>query len=153
MLLVAIFAFATLSYSQNGAFGVQGGYSWINGLIGAQYQMGHLAIGGGYYPAIMPGSGKPVSSFSGVFTLYGGDWDESCYYLSIGIASAGYRYEISYGGGPWINPVVKPMTILMGGVKYASYSNWYTKGGIGVGWCDEATVFTWEITLGYYFSL
>lgn len=152
MLFVAIFAFATLSFSQSGAFGIQGGYSWLNGVVGAQYQMGHLAIGAGYYPAKMPGSGESVSSFSGVFTWYGGDWDESCYYASIGVASAGYRSQIDYGYG-WTDDVVKPMTILMGGLKYASkYSDWYSKVGAGVGWCSEATVFTWELTIGYQFG-
>jgi len=154
MLFVAIFTFATLSFSQtSGSFGIQGGYSWIDGVAGAQLQMGHFAINAGYFPATMPGSGDPIPSFSGALTYYTGNWDESSYYAKIGVASAGYRYQESWNGGAWGGNVVKPMTIFMAGVKYVGkYSNWYSKGGVGLGWCSEATVFTWELCLGYQFG-
>lgn len=151
-LLVVIFAFTTLSFSQS-AFTVQGGYSWLNGVVGAEYQMGHIAISAGYYPAKMPGSGDPIASFSGAVTWYDGLWSESGYYASIGFASAGYRHETSYNGGAWGSDIVSPMTIGMIGYKYGSYTGYNMKLGFGYGWCDQASTFTWELTIGYSFGM
>ena len=129
---------------------VQGGYSWLNGMIGAELQFANLGVSGGYYPARMPGSGDPISSFSAAATWYGKPY-EDCLYGSIGIASAGYRYEVSYNSGPYGDAVVLPMTIGMIGYK-AHWNDWRFKLGGGYGWCSEAGVFTWEILIGYSFG-
>ena len=153
ILIVALFSITAMSYSQYNSFTVQGGYSWLNGVVGAELQLGHVGLSGGYMPTKMPGSGERLSSFSGAFTWYGDVMDESCYYTSIGIASAGYRSEVSYNGGSYENGIVKPMGIWMLGYKYAGGTGWSSKIGGGVGWCSEATVFTFEITLAYSFIL
>ena len=70
---------------------------------------------------------------------------------SIGIASAGYRYEIAYNSGPYGDAVVLPMTIGMIGYK-AHWGAWRAKVGGGYGWCSEAGVFTWELVIGYTFG-
>lgn len=155
-LLVAFFAVATLSYAQSD-FSLWGGYSWVNGVVGAEYQYNKFGVSAGYYPAKMPGSGDRVSSFSAAFTFYGKDNEYldnhsgalgACYYATIGFASAGYRSQVSYNGGSWTDDVVSPMTIAMVGVKsYAS--KWQFKLGCGMGWCEYATAFTWEIGFGY----
>lgn len=138
----------TISGFAQSALTVQGGYSWSNGLIGAEFQMGRLAVSAGYFPTKMPGSGESLSSFSGNFLLYGGDWDESSYYASIGVASAGYRSQNSYNGGAWTDDVVSPMTIVMVGYKGA-IGNLNSKIGFGYGWCDYGNSWTWELTLGW----
>ena len=149
-LLVAIFAFATLTQAQS-AFNINGGYSWSYGVIGAVYQLGHIGIGGGWMPTSMPGSGEKLNSFSGVITWYGGEWWESCYYTSLAFASAGYRSQVSYNSGAWTDDVVQGMGIWMFGYK-AQYGNLGMFGGCGVGWCSEATVFNWELGVKYSFG-
>ena len=148
-LLVAIFAFAMLSQAQS-AFTINGGYSWSYGVVGAEYQLGHIGIGGGWMPTTMPGSGEKLNSFSGVVTWYGGDWWESCYYTSLAFASNGYRAQIDYGSG-WTDDYTAPMGIWRFGYK-AQYGNRGMYGGCGVGWCSEASVFNWELGVKYSFG-
>ena len=59
---------------------VQGGYSWINGMIGAELQFDRIGISGGYYPAVMPGSGDPISSFSVAATWYGNPYEDCLWF-------------------------------------------------------------------------
>ena len=152
-LLVAIFAFVALSQAQNGAFSVNGGYSWSYGLIGAEYQIGHIGIGAGWMPTTYPGSGDPLNSFSGVFTWYGGDYDESSYYTSIAYASNGYRSQNSYNGGAWTDNYSTGMGIWMVGYKAQWLSGFGLYGGCGVGWCAEATVFNYEFGARWTFGM
>jgi len=142
-----LFAINMESKAQS-ALTVQGGYSWLNGVIGLEFQVGKFAISGGYFPTKMPGSGDRVNSFSGAITWYGEDCETSSWYLSTGIASAGYRSESSYNGGSWEDGTVDPMTIFMIGYKGVS-GNWTSKLGAGVGFHDDLRVFTWEFTVGY----
>jgi len=151
-LLFAIFAFTALSYGQS-AFTVQGGYSWTMGMVGAEYQIGHAAVGAGYMPTSMPGSGESLSSYSAYFAWTGYDYDESGYYISLGFASAGYRYQASYNGGAWTDGVVLPMGIVNIGYKLQWYSGLNIKGEVGYGWCSEAGVFTWGLTAGWTFGI
>ena len=151
-LLVAMFAFATLSFSQ-GAFTVQGGYSWTMGMIGGEYQLGHGAVGAGWMPTTMPGSGESLNSFSAYFAWTGYDYDESGYYISLGFASAGYRAQTSYNGGAWTDGVVAPMGIVNFGYKLQWYSGLNLKGEVGYGWCEYAGVFTYGITAGWTFGM
>ena len=152
-----IFAITFSSFGQTPTdFSIWGGYSWLNGVFGADVQFGQVGISGGWYPAKMPYSKNPINSFSGAITFYSksnkylndhyGSF-AACYYGSFGIASAGYRYE-SYGGSMIYDSYSESMYIVMGGVK--SYvDRWSFKVGIGYGWCAQTGVFTWEIGLSY----
>ena len=155
--LVFIFTISLTSFSQVPIdFSPWVGYSWVNGVVGAEAQFGNIGISGGYYPAKMPYSKDPISSFSGAITFYSKNNESldshygsfsSCYYGTFGIASAGYRYE-SYSSSTIYDSYYQPMYIVMGGVK--SYvDKWQFKLGLGYGWCDQAGVFTWEIGISY----
>jgi len=156
LLLSLIFALSFSSFAQTD-ISVGGGYSWLQGVANVEAQFGHFGIGAGYFPAKMPGSGDPISSFSAAVTWYGKTNEflnnhsgalGACYYGSIGFASAGYRSQISYNGGAYGSDVVQPMTIGMLGVK--SYAGKFSfKLGAGYGWCEYAGVFTWEVGLQY----
>ena len=157
LFLSLIFALSISAFSQTD-LSLWGGYSWTStGVVGLEAQYGNFSVSGGYFPAKMPGSGDPISSFSAALTYYGktneflnshGGALGACYYGSFGIASAGYRYQANYGGSGWTDDIVEPMFIGMIGVK--SYVNkWQFKLGAGYGWCDYANAFTWEIGLGY----
>jgi len=136
------------------SLGFNAGYSWLQGVIGAELEYGNWAVGGGYYPAKMPGSGESVASISWFVTYQSAVFQKSSgYYASIGMASAGYRYQESWNGGSWGNDIIAPMWIGMIGYKYNWYSGLNLKGGVGYGWCEYAGVFTWEVTLGYKFGL
>lgn len=125
------------------AFSVHGGYSWLDGVIGADFQSGLLGISGGWMPTTMPISGTRINSTGIALSLYSNPPTESsAFYLSIGVNSHGYRYEDSFG-----NAQSKSMAIVMGGWKY-NVNMLYLKMGSGYGWCDEAGVWTAEITLG-----
>lgn len=157
LLFTFIFTITFTSFGQTPLdISLWGGYSWLNGVFGVEAQFGQIGISGGWYPAKMPYSNDPISSFSGAITIYGknnkylddhyGSFS-ACYYGSFGIASAGYRYE-SYSGSSIYDTMVQPMYIVIGGVK--SYvDRWQFKLGMGYGWCDQAGVFTWEIGLSY----
>jgi hypothetical protein len=156
LFLSLIFALSISTFAQTD-LSLWGGYSWLNGVVGAEAQFGKFAVSGGYYPAKMPGSGDRISSFSAAVTFYGKDNEfldnhsgalGACYYGSVGFASAGYRAETSYNGGAWTDDVVEPVTILMLGVKsYAS--KWSFKLGAGYGFYEGGSTFTWEIGFGY----
>lgn len=127
------------------AFNVQGGYSWLNGVLGAEAQFGKLSVSGGWMPCRMPLSEEWTNSYSGALTFYtlAADDPGLSYYLSGGFASAGYRYEDSWGGES-----TSPITIVMIGTKYDS-GGVNCKCGVGYGWCEYAGSFAFEITLGF----
>jgi hypothetical protein len=121
-----------------------GGYSWLNGVLGGEAQFGHYAVGGGWMPTKMPMSGITINSGCFYGTYYTGTpLDEYSFYISAGMATAGYQYEDSWGGQETL-----PITIIMGGAKYTS-GPIYLKTGIGYGWCSEMGSFTFEIGLGF----
>jgi len=125
------------------AFNIHGGYSWLDGVLGADLQWDNLGISGGWMPNTMPLSGRSVPSYSIAASCYSGHYYENSVYLSIGVASTGYLYEDSYG-----YEETMPMTIVMGGYKWAG-ENLYLKMGVGYGWCNQGNTWTGEITLGY----
>jgi hypothetical protein len=122
------------------AVSVQGGYSWINGVVGGDVQIGHFGFGAGWMPTTMPLSGTPVNSVGFHATVYSANYNEFGYYLSLGEATNGFRYEDSWG-----IDATDAMTILMLGVKGGT-DTFFWKAGVGYGWCQEA--WTGEITLG-----
>lgn len=126
------------------AFTVQGGYSWLNGVVGAEIQLYKIGFSGGYFPAKMPLTNDPISSFSFGISYYPRAFDDGIY-LSWGLAGAGYRYETTNGDSD-----VKPMNIVMAGYRFWAGSL-SMKGGAGYGWCSESNTFTGELTLGYSF--
>ena len=155
VLFSLMFALSISAFSQTD-LSVGAGYSWLQGVVNVEAQFGHWGIGAGYFPAKMPGSGERVSSFSAALTFYGKDNEfldnhsgalGACYYGSVGVASAGYRYQEDYGSG-WTNDYIEPMTILMVGVK--SYAGKFSfKLGAGYGFSASASAFTWEVGLQY----
>jgi hypothetical protein len=127
------------------AFNVQGGYSWLNGVAGAEVQFGHISLSGGWMPCKMPLSGSKINSYGGAISYYTLPVNQEGYssYVSVGVASQGYRYEDTWGG-----EVIEPMTIIMIGEKY-NVGIVSCKLGGGYGWCDQAGAWTFEITLGF----
>lgn len=149
---IAIFAITIFSYGQ-GAFTVQGGYSWTMGMAGIEYQIGHSAIGGGWMSTTMPGSGESLNSFSAYYAWTGYKYNQSGYYLSLGFASAGYRSQMNYNYSGWTDDVVEAMGIVNIGYKIQFYSGLNIKGEVGLGWCEHAKVFTYGLTAGWTFGM
>lgn len=154
-LLIVIVMLMTLSiFSANAqstpfALRAQGGYSWINGVVGAEAQFGKIGLSGGWMPTKMPLSGEKISSIGGAITYYTLPADQEGYsgYVSVGVASQGYRYELTSSWG-YGEEETLPMTIVMVGYKYDS-GGVNCKLGAGYGWCEVAGAFTFEITLGF----
>jgi hypothetical protein len=128
--------------SSSYALSVQGGYSWINGVVGGDLQIGHFGIGGGWMPTKMPLSGTNINSIGFHLTYYSSLYNEYGYYVSVGEATSGFRYEDTWGGESTL-----PMTIIMIGIKSGT-DNLYLKLGGGYGWCDYGNAWTFEATLG-----
>jgi hypothetical protein len=128
----------------------QGGYSWLSGVVGGEIQFGHIGLGGGWMPTSMPYSGDPVSSvglYGTYYTLPAGQPGYS-EYLTVGVASAGYQEE-TYTNSRYSNGSTSPMTIIMLGAKWQGERGWFSKLGVGYGWCDQAEAFTFEATVGF----
>ena len=124
------------------AASVQGGYSWINGVVGGDVQIGHFGFGAGWMPTTMPLSGTKVNSIGLHVTVYSANYNEFGYYVSLGEATNGYRYEDSWG-----SEATEAMTIVMAGLKGGS-DNFFWKAGVGYGWCSDGEAWTGEITVG-----
>jgi hypothetical protein len=145
LMLTLMFTSIKLNAQTPMTFSLQGGYSWINGVVGAEVQFGHMGLSGGWMPCKMPMSGTKINSMGADLTYYTLTASEEGYssYISAGIASQGYRYEDSWG-----TEATQLMTIIMLGEKYQS-GGVYFKLGAGYGWCDQAGAFTFEATLGF----
>ena len=151
LLLVAIMSVVMISLSTTTkaqtpmSFSVHGGYSWLTGVVGAEAQFGNIGLAGGWMPTKMPMSGEKISSYSGAVTYYTSKAGEegSSFYITGAMASQGYRYEDSWGGES-----TSPITIIAVGTKYDAGGVW-SKVGVGYGWCDLASAWTFEISLGF----
>jgi hypothetical protein len=114
---------------------IWGGYSYLNGIVGAEAQYGKFGIGAGYFPIHIITSNNYVSSFSASISYYMKNNQHLIYpYGSIGVASAGYHS----------NDIIDLMTIGMIGIK-SSYNNWQLKTGLGYGWCQYENKLMFEI--------
>ena len=154
-LITLFFAFAMFSNAQ--LVTIQGGYSWTNGMVGAEWQFGHVVLATGWMPTSMPLSGDRINSYSFAVSWYGGGNIASGYYTTFGISSQGYRYESSSTSGSNYSET-GPAYIVMLGYRYLWESGLNLKGGIGYGWNDKDSAMkmstvTWEITFGYSFDL
>ena len=120
---------------------ITGGYSWLTGALGGEFQFGNVGLAAGWMPTTMPLSGTKINSGCYAITYY---YPENNYftYASAGISTKGYQYEDTWGGA-----YTKAVTIIMFGEKWQGKRLWM-KAGVGYGWCDEAKVWTGEITLG-----
>lgn len=127
------------------SFSAHGGYSWSIGVLGAEAQFGNIGLAGGWMPSKMPMSGTRIHSYSGAITYYTAKASEegASYYVSAAYASQGYRYEDSWGG-----EMTAPVTILTAGAKYQAGGFW-TRAGLGYGWCEYSGAFAFEINLGF----
>jgi len=146
LLLTLIVLVPLISHAQKypTSLSVQGGYSWINGVVGGDLQVGHIGLSGGWMPTVMPLSGDKINSIGFAATYYTGDFDEPFIsYVSLGTATNGFRYEDSNG-----YEYSEAMTIVMVGFKGYS-NNWTFKAGVGYGWCPSGEAWTFEVVLGY----
>lgn len=136
----------TVNAQSSWALSGQGGYSWINGVVGGDLQIGNFGISGGWMPTKMPLSGNKISSIGFALSLYSAKYNEAGYYVSLGSASQGYRYELSSSSG-YHSESTSPMTIVMAGYKGGTDDLYFKLGG-GYGWCDQGNAWTFEATLG-----
>ena len=153
MAIALLFATSTINvvHAQN-ALTVQAGYSWTMGMVGVAYQFNYIEIGGGIMPSTMPGNGDPITSLSAFVAWTNYQPDESGLYLSLGVASQGYRSQMSYNGSGWEDDFTSPMGIINLGYKLQFYSGFNIKGEVGYGWCEYAKVFTYGVTVGWTFN-
>ena len=140
-----IIAINTSTQAQPISLNLNAGYSWVTGDLGAEIQYGTFAFGGGYYPAKYPMSNDPIPSISGHITWYGDYYYNSCYYITLGVAGAGYRYEDSNG-----HKESAPMTCFIFGYR-AAWEPIDLKFGCGYGYVGDGRpgVFTVEAKLGF----
>lgn len=126
---------------------VHGGYSWLDGVVGADFQVSNFGLSFGWMPTKMPLSGEKINSYGWSVSYFTAQPDEFGWYASIGSASAGYRAEYS---GYYNSEDVLPMTIAMVGIKSANKTSYFKLGG-GYGWAsNNATAWTFEATLGFH---
>lgn len=148
-----VLAFTMLTSTMNAQkkpldFSLTGGYSWLSGVVGGELQIENFGISGGWMPTTMPLSGNKVNSVGIAFNAYSGKpTDVSTFYISLGVASDGYRYEDWNSSSGYTTEETLPVTILMVGSKYR-FKVLYSKLGVGYGWYDGGGVWTWEATLG-----
>jgi hypothetical protein len=150
--IIMLFAIPTQSQAQGQyGIGINGGYSWLNGIIGAEVFANKLSLSVGYMPTSMPLSGESVSSISWAVTWYSKPWTDNSWYMSYGMAMSGYREEVSYTiSSDFHESTILPLNILMAGWRFTGKTgNWNLKVGLGLGWRPEWTEFTGEITFGY----
>lgn len=127
------------------AVSAHGGYSWLTGVAGADFQYEYVELSAGWMPTTMPMSGDLVNSFCFAVTgntLRPGD-DGVGGYLTLASSSAGYRYEDSWGYAQ-----TEPITIIGGGLRYNQGAFW-GKVGVGYGWADVTSAWTGEVTIGF----
>ncbi|MFW5847923.1 MAG: hypothetical protein ACOCVF_03305 [bacterium] len=135
LIILIISLFSLSVYSQvSGSFNVNLGYSYLNGMIGGELQLGHIAFSGGYFIS-------EYESWSMAVSLYETEWDESSFYISYGIASTGYVNESPYG------IILSPTNIAMFGLRFGG-DPMNLKAGMGYQWCEYDDGLTWEVTLG-----
>ena len=125
------------------AFYVHGGYSWLDGVVGFNFQNNYWGIGFGWMPNSMPLSGERVNSFGMSGVIYSAPYYKDALYLKIGVVTNGYIYQDSYG-----YEYLSPMSIIMGGYKFGG-ETLALKLGLGYGWCEYGGTWTGEVTLGY----
>jgi len=144
ILLSFILLSSFTSFSQTD-IGVWGGYSWINGIVGVEAQYGHFGIGAGYLPTKIP-DGKSIPSWGGTVSIYTKnnkslmlkDRFTTCFYGSVGVASAAYRSDTESSA----------MTFGMLGIK-TNYNKLSLKTGIGYGGSKFGDMWTFEIGIKY----
>lgn len=146
-------------------FSLNGGYSWINGVIGAEVFIGdYVGLSTGWMPTSMPKSGEKLSSWGFGISGYQSSIYENGTYASFGIASKGYRYEetrseyttiYNYNTGRYENDYTsssyeetQPMSILMVGYRWGWGDGTTLKAGVGYGWCEQASAISFEIIIG-----
>lgn len=150
MLTIALMLPSTLKSQNPMTLSGQVGYSWLNGIVGGEIQFGHIGLSAGWMTASMPYSGDNVSSAGLAGTWYSLPAGQPGYsgYFSAGVATAGYQEE-TYSSSGYYDGFTAPMTILMIGTKWQGERGWFSKGGIGYGWCEYADAFTFEICIGF----
>lgn len=142
LLLTLMFVLTITAFSQTD-INIWGGYSWLNGICGAEVQLKNFGIGAGYYPAKMPDSGKNIASFSAALTYYSKSNKQlkpkdMCYYWSLGMASAGYRKDND----------VEPIYIGMLGLRL-NFNKLQFKAGGGFGFNGMENSWKFEAGLSY----
>lgn len=155
LILMAIFAFAMLagsieSKAQSSSFLARGGYSWVSGMVGAEYQFNKIGFGMGWMPNQKPASGEKVTTITYNITFYGGEWYESAFYITAGGATNGFQRE-TYSSNGYYDYESAAGFILTGGYRWA-WEHVDLRVGGGWGWGLEQSVGTLEATLGLRLS-
>jgi hypothetical protein len=142
VLIIALFAFITLSSAQKNAFSVQSGYSYSTGLIGAEYQYKKFAIGAGIMP-FRNDVQEIKPSYSAVVTYYSRYWNQNSWYVSGAFASG--RHNGDYPDNP--------MFIFSVGGKEQIWSGLSIKGGFGYAFTQDDAFPVFELGLHWSFGI
>ena len=120
------------------------GYSWVNGILGGEYQNNNFSLGIGYFPTT-GFQGKYKTSISISFGWYIKSYDTNTPYIMFGVATNGHNIN-SDNISIHTN---EPTTIIMG------YRYWYkdfsVKGGLGFKYSADYQMVTFELLIGYTF--
>lgn len=156
VLILAIFTVFTVSsqYITPHEFALtsQTGYSMVNGMIGVEAQMDHVALSVGYFPydfssfSNMLNTGSTsiaVSYYHGGVEELGSGVFNSGLYATIGLATRTYETFDIYHENPL------PMGLLTTGFRVLIGGYGYGKVGIGVGYNSRGFVPSGEATFGF----
>jgi len=141
----------SLSAQVSNAFSAHIGDSWVNGLLGAEYQVSNYALSVGWIPGRFPyPCRKDINSLSAAFTIYEKNWNEDCFYISTAYASEGFQYA-QYS--PASNMIITgyhttPSIIVLIGHKSVVDKTGYFKFGVGLNASGQGDKFEFEILLG-----
>jgi len=151
-LAIALFVISvSLSAQVSNAFSAHIGDSWVNGLLGAEYQISNYALSVGWIPGRFPYPyRKNINSLSAAFTVYEKNWNEDSFYISTAYASEGYPYA-KYGKES--NMLITGYNtassiIVLLGHKSVIDKTGYFKFGFGLNASEQGDKFEFEIMLG-----
>jgi len=143
LILSTIFLFLVNAQTYN-ALSVHGGASWVSGNIGIEYQISKFALSTGWATGKLP-SGTRIHSFSGSFTYYNKNWNESSIYGTVGYATQGFTGRDFYF--PYYDKTVSSI-IVLGGYR-AVINNVNIKAGFGINLNKYESRVELEFLIGY----
>lgn len=147
--IIILLAITASSMAQSSSFLVRSGYSWVNGIVGGEYQISRIGVGLGWMPNQKPKSTERVTSICYNITFYGGNWDKSTFYITAAGATNRFQIEKYGSNSPNGDYYYESATgfMLTAGYKFAWDGADFKVGG-GWGWGLDQSVGTLEATLG-----